>query len=229
MLGAGSIFQIYSEMIARSERFKIARQGWRWIRTSPTLHVWGTGLIRADSPTLWPQKMIICATRGALSAKALNVDVPHGDPGILANLLLDHQPAKRAAVGFVPHHADADDFQHLRLPKGWALIDPRQPVLDVVEAIAATELVVSSSLHGLIVADSFGIPCVRAWTTRPPSGSRDFKFDDHASARGQPFGAPLDYESALNSSPDSLAEIATIPARSMPEWQAKLIATFPFQ
>jgi hypothetical protein len=143
LLGAGSILQIHAER-ASPRRLATARRVWRWLQTSRTLHVWGTGLIREDAPVKWPQEeMMICATRGALSAGALNADVPHGDPGILASLLLEQQPAKQATIGLVPHYVDIEDLQKRDLPHGWMIIDPRQPVHAVIGAIAAAELIVS--------------------------------------------------------------------------------------
>ena len=49
-----------------------------------------------------------------------------------------------------------------------------------VREIAACRVVVTTSLHGLVTADAFGIPAV--WTTLdPPLGGGDFKFRDYES------------------------------------------------
>jgi hypothetical protein len=228
LLGAGSILQMHAT-ISRSGRLGPARRLWQWLRAARTLHVWGTGLIREDAPIEWPQELAVHAARGALSAAALKAEVPHGDPGILVGRLLERRPAKRASVGLVPHYVDVAGLQDRDLPRGWALIDPRRPVPEVIEAIAAAELIVSSSRHGLIVADSLGIPCVWAKTAGALAGSPDFKFRDHASARRRPFGEPVGYEAALRSDAGRLAEIATVPARPVPEWQDELVAAFPFR
>jgi len=57
------------------------------------------------------------------------------------------------------------------------------PVADVVAEISKCEAVLSSSLHGLVVADSFGIPNRRAVASDLLTGG-DYKFRDYYSAFG---------------------------------------------
>jgi len=50
-----------------------------------------------------------------------------------------------------------------------------------VREIASCATVITTSLHGLVTADSYGIPAV--WTTLdPPLGGGDFKFRDYETA-----------------------------------------------
>ncbi len=61
------------------------------------------------------------------------------------------------------------------------LIDPSGEPLSVVRAIGACERVASQSLHGLIVADAYGIPAVWVGPSEAMIGGR-CKFDDHFTA-----------------------------------------------
>ena len=223
LLGAGSILDAWSLLGVR-RRFVQSLTFHR----STGLHVWGSGFILPDSEARWPQRLHYHAVRGELSAGRIGRQVPMGDPGILASLIVEKLPPKQHSVGLVPHHIDVDRLRAtMALPDNWILIDPRNPVDAVLSAIASCELIVSSSLHGLIVADSFGIPCVWARTVEPLYGSSDFKFADYASARRGEFNRPIDYEAALRADGSRLAELATTPGRSVDEWQQELIAAFP--
>ena len=52
-----------------------------------------------------------------------------------------------------------------------------------ITEIAQSEMILSSSLHGLIIADAFRIPNKRIYFTEAPLGS-GIKFDDYYSAYG---------------------------------------------
>ncbi len=124
----------------------------------------------------------ILAVRGPLTrqrALASGVECPplYGDPALLLPLLLP-PPTHRRGVALVPHFSDA-----ARLRGRWssgevALIDPQGPLESVVARIAASELVISSSLHGVIVAHAYGVPAVWIELRPLPSGDRT-KFHDH--------------------------------------------------
>jgi pyruvyltransferase len=115
------------------------------------------------------------------------------------------------------------------LPKGWRLILPERPVQQVIAEISECELIVSSSLHGLITADSLGIECVWLRTSKPLYGASEFKFHDYESARQAPLNDPISYEQLSTTNVQDLASIATEPDRPIDEWQAELVAAFPFR
>ena len=64
------------------------------------------------------------------------------------------------------------------------VIDVNRPPFDVVRDISTCEAIVSSSLHGLIVADALEIPNVRVSFHGRLKGG-DFKFEDYASGVGR--------------------------------------------
>jgi hypothetical protein len=223
LIGAGSILDAWFHL--RGHRRFVESLAFH---RSTDLHIWGSGFILPDSEADWPQQLHYHAVRGALTSQRIGRQVPIGDPGILASLIVEKLPPKQHSVGLVPHYIDVDRLRAtMALPDNWILIDPRNPVDAVLSAIASCELIVSSSLHGLIVADSFGIPCVWARTVEPLYGSSGFKFADYASARRGEFNRPIDYEAALRADGSRLAELATTPGRSVDEWQQELMAAFP--
>lgn len=104
-----------------------------------------------------------------------------GDPGLLVSLLVDRPPIQHD-MGVVAHWSDNQLAQ--RFPEAH-VIDVRKPPLQVIREIGSCERIVSSSLHGVIVADSYRIPrraelYARA-TEHPDKEGGDFKWRDYAS------------------------------------------------
>ena len=193
LLGSGSILDAWALRGRRS----ILRHFFPR-KNAGHLHVWGTGFILPDSDAEWPQNVHYHAVRGPRTAERTDDRATLGDPGILAALLLEARPPKQWAVGLVPHYGDVDSLNRgAALPTHWRLIEPCRPVVDVVREIASCELIVSSSLHGLIAADSLGIPCLWALTAKPSANPPPFKFHDYAASRHARFNDPVSYEAAL--------------------------------
>ncbi|MEQ8857240.1 MAG: polysaccharide pyruvyl transferase family protein [Pseudomonadales bacterium] len=151
---------------------------------SRRLHIWGTGSLRAED-SLTAQHSVH-AVRGVLTRErmaAADPSVPLGDPGLLADTLVEANGAKRWPLGIVPHLVDRDHPEVLafldRHPRA-KLLDVTAPVPELLGNVAACERVLSSSLHGLIFADAYGVP--NAWFAASDRliGGRH-KFDDYYS------------------------------------------------
>jgi hypothetical protein len=221
LIGAGSILDAWI-----GSKRRLLRQ--LFSGGSSDLHVWGTGLMVPRIPK-WPQRVHVHAVRGYLTAKEMDFESTVGDPGILASLLIPKPRNNEAAVGFVPHFVDVELVsKRLPIPANWRVVNPARPVDQVLADIAASDLIVSSSLHGLITADSFGIPCAWLSTWNTLAERSQFKFRDHASARLTEFNVPLRYEQVIEMSVDEIEVVATKPRRSIEEWQSQLIEAFPF-
>lgn len=85
----------------------------------------------------------------------------------------------------------------------------------VVEQIVGADLVLASSLHGVVIAEAFGIPArhVRLTETEPP-----FKYDDYARGTGR---SGID---SANSVAEALEMGGAPPISFDPQ---ALLATFP--
>lgn len=123
----------------------------------------------------------IMAIRGPLSAKGIPGDYALGDAGLLADELIE-LPPKLHDLGIVAHWTDKElpqrpEFQQYNP----VIIDPRGEPLDVIRQIAECRKIVSSSLHGIIVADTFAIPRRLEYAKHMdrPSEGGDFKFRDY--------------------------------------------------
>ena len=152
------------------------------------VQVWGSGLMYGDK--FVRPKHQYHAVRGHHTARLLGLTgLPaYGDPGLLAARLLPGfaEVPKRWDVGLVPHHIDREhpgvEALLARMP-GVRLLDILSNTSEFLNELSACRFVLSSSLHGLIAADAFGIP--NAWITI--SGELrggEFKFQDYYSVFG---------------------------------------------
>ena len=127
----------------------------------------------------------ILALRGPLTAKGIPGNYAIGDPGILANELVDYQE-KQYDCGILPHWQDEElipRFKKLIPPEQkLIIIDPRQHPLEVIKQIKSCHKIVTSSLHGMIVADSCGVPRRVEICKALAKDGGDFKFRDYCAS-----------------------------------------------
>ncbi len=180
----------------------------------PKVYIWGTGFIsykKEDQP-LYKKNTTFCAVRGQLSKDRIakltgrNMDdVVMGDAGILAAYLLDKKPEKKYEVGVIAHFKEKDEqiFKVLadRFPNS-IIIDVQDTPYNVTYKIAECKTIISSSLHGLIIADSLRVPNIHLVVTNNLLGD-GFKFDDYYSA----YGLKHEYTEAKNENIFDLNEI----------------------
>lgn len=140
--------------------------------------IWGSGFLH-DGSTVDNTDIKIAAVRGKLTANRLNFEGPLGDPGLLVNKYFE-KSEKKFKIGIIPHYADQNNaFWNQFSGEDVLVIDVHREPEAVIKDITSVELVISSSLHGLIVADSFGIP--NYWVALHNSVGR-YKFKDYFSA-----------------------------------------------
>jgi len=129
--------------------------------------VWGSGFIGEGSSTIEPPRSV-CAVRGPLSRAALikaGTYCPpvYGDPALLLPWFFNPIVDRRYEIGILPHYVDKDHpwvKQHENDPHV-LIIDVEGGIGSVIRAVKSCNIILSSSLHGLILADSYGIP--NAW------------------------------------------------------------------
>ena len=149
IFGLGSLLQIVRR------NFDTPRNGAKPV-------IWGSGLLRPAGGRAFLKNIEIALLRGPVTAALLGVETDaFGDPGLLVNEVLPSDAPRGDKIGIVPHHSLVEDpvLQALiASDTRYQLIDPRGEAQDVCAAIAACDHVFASSLHGLIVADAYGVP-----------------------------------------------------------------------
>src|SRR5271157_91516 len=127
----------------------------------------------------------ILALRGPLTARCVPGNYAIGDPGIIADELVGLQP-KQWDLGIVPHFMDDElvpRFMEL-VPHSATIkaINPADSPLDVLRQIGGCHRIVTSSLHGMIAADAFGIPRRVEMAKALAKDGADFKFRDYSAS-----------------------------------------------
>jgi pyruvyltransferase len=186
---------------------KIYRKSLSILYSKPVI-LWSAGLTRTPLGTegLARRNIIPSSVRGELSRRFVEQvlgksfpDCVAGDAGLLASELLECSESKEFRLGIIPHDSERfePEYESLlaRTPSS-KIIDVRGNVISILKEISQCECIVSSSLHGLIVADSLGIPNRRIVLTNKLTGD-GFKFDDYYSVfGGQP--TPIDLKRQMN-------------------------------
>jgi pyruvyltransferase len=158
-------------------------------------HVWGAGLGSLDQ-TVHPMARIH-AVRGPLSrdrALADGADCPaiYGDPGLLVPRFHTASPNYQKPIGLVPHFVDqARVFPVYANSPDIQLINILDSVETVADQIAGCRFVVSSALHGIILAVAYRVPFIWAVFSDRVLGE-GFKFHDFFGSLGLPVMRPWD-------------------------------------
>lgn len=215
LAGAGSIIEMLDDRVQENR-----------------IKVWGSGFIK-DGPKLTNKHLDFYAIRGPLSLGRIKNthDVALGDPGLLANLVFPPSPSKNQKIGIVPHYVDVDSVALKKILKknNYRIINVFDSPAEVAEQITACEIIFSSSLHGLIFADSYGIPNYWLSLSDKLTGG-DYKFRDYYMSTKRPVARIVPEVLEKEKSPkeiDSLIQNYQ-PIKNLSSMQRKLIKSFPF-
>lgn len=201
------------------------------IRRSEAAIVWGAGIIARDQAFERPRQ--ICAVRGPITrARCLELgyDCPEvfGDPAILLPRLFGAPSvAPRRLLGIVPHFVNyAEALDRFAADERVKVVDVGRPVDEVVEDILSCEVLVSSSLHGLIVSHAYGRPAARVTFSAPLKGD-GVKFADYYLGCGVEPPAPFVVDA--DTSVDDLVRLARkAPCPRTGSLDDDLLAACPF-
>lgn len=207
-------------------------EGWKHYRG----RIWGSGRMFGVAPIAFPQASIH-AVRGELTRQTLGIDakvpVTLGDPGLLVGLFYERSRRPRYKLGVWPHWSEYDHpaMAEIRsVSPEIVIIDPCAPVVETIKLASTCEAIASSSLHGIVVADSLGIPnCQLGFDTGQEdyAGKPEFKYADYCSGLSSERPSMLTW--APHSSIDDLLQQASSSRQpELSKVQRDLIESFPF-
>ena len=150
----------------------------------------GAGRLHEKTVRSFPNAKIL-AVRGPLTAKGLKGNFALADPGLLADELVPLRD-KRYDLGIVPHWTDTTLEHDPRFTRyNPKIIRVADNPLEVIQEIGYCKKIVSSSLHGIILADAFGIPrrieISPRVLSRPDQEGGLFKWLDYSASLGIKF------------------------------------------
>jgi pyruvyltransferase len=157
--------------------------------------IWGSGFISKTSKFRGRPKKI-AAVRGPLTGQRLielgckDPEI-YGDPALLMPRFYNPQVAKQHKIGLVAHYAEKNDpIVEYLISLGVSPVDIQLPVETFVDELCKCETIISSSMHGLIAADAYGIPNRWLMLSDKLVGG-EFKFQDYYNAIGVFGEAPV--------------------------------------
>lgn len=149
--------------------------------------VWGSGIVSKLYPI---KKAKFLAVRGPQTRKHLlkqgyQVPTIYGDPALLLPRFFNPKVSKVYKVGIVPHYSDFSKIQKLYSGiNSVTIIDlMTNDIEKTTVEILKCKKIVSSSLHGIIVAHAYGIPAIWQKFSNNIFGD-DIKYQDYFESVG---------------------------------------------
>ena len=181
--------------------------------------VWGSGVngIKAREDHAF-ESLDVRAVRGPRTRAFLDdlgIECPEvfGDPGILLSRFVKPRTPKLGDELYVPHFSQG---RHERADMR-TLLTQGSDFQAFVNGIASARIVYSASLHGLVIAESYGIPAILTMTS---TTENLFKYRDYYEGTGRDaFAVANSVEEAQSLSPPPLPDVGSI--------QDRLLKAFP--
>jgi len=160
----------------------------------------GTGSFE-EMPGGWtvPKNIECKFVRGPGTAKHLaRSDLLLGDAGLLMPCFYTPKDTRvEYDYGVVPHYTDA--ISMLAVPENMLLIDTSLHVTKFIDQLVRCRNVISSSLHGIVLAEAYGVPAIRMATldSRDRIRAFDFKHSDYYEGTCRELPLAVSIEDAL--------------------------------
>lgn len=143
--------------------------------------IWGAGFMNSDEQFKGGN---IYAVRGKYSAQILSMNGfgycnVWGDPALLLPLVYNPQMVKKYKLGIIPHYSEYSDFKkEYRFEN---IINLHTTNIEkTIRKIIECRYILSTSLHGLIIAHAYGIPAI--WIKKNYIFTDGLKFFDYFSS-----------------------------------------------
>lgn len=199
------------------------------------LVIWSAGFISTPtcSEFVTRKNIKVASVRGELSRQYIEKILKHpiecttGDGGLLCSRWIPPVEKKMYRLGIIPHIKEKDEkfFDDLhRSIDDSVIIDVEDNPIKVLNTISSCECIISSSLHGLIISDSYCVPNKHVILTDKLSGD-GFKFHDYYSSFGLEDN-PIDLRIRSNIDVNSIVNDYYITKEMVTDKQREIITAF---
>ena len=208
------------------------------------LIIYGTGFIsKKNENESYIRNIKIVAVRGNVTLQRLlkngikvSNSVVLADPGLLLPIIFHVNEStitkKIHELCIIPHYIDKHNIlvkKKIRI-NNYFILDINSNPLNFISSLSKCKRVLSSSLHGLIISDSLGIPNMRFVVSNRIAGG-DYKFKDYYSAYGLELPQKLDLRNTTFTEKklDIIDKNYKIPIELIKKKQCQLLKNFPYK
>lgn len=187
--------------------------------------IWGSGLLHEAKKSRTPKiyKLDIRAVRGPMTRASLiknGFSVPeiYGDPAILMPLFYTPRKLPLKDYVVIAHKNTSLDIEKDKVVN--ILTDDYNRTID---EIVNSKLVISGSLHGIIIAESYGVPAILMSSVLDPTDGDLFKYKDWYYSTGRKnFPIVHSISEALQTKPLELPDLSKMQENIMQAFPADL-------
>ena len=161
--------------------------------------IWGSGAQNGPEKIEFVPKQVLAVrgpkTREILISKGIQCPEVYGDPSLLLCKICKPKTHKKYKIGIIPHYVDAlnpliTKFAENRDSVIIISMNKYKKWHEIPDRINECELILSSSLHGLIISDSYNVPNVWISFSDKIKGGM-FKYLDYFASVGRVTKAPI--------------------------------------
>lgn len=161
--------------------------------------VWGTGIIELNHNLLSKPNKVFSVrgplTRDELLKNGINCPENYGDPALLISRYYRNVVDKEYTWGIIPHYTDEENPALIEFCNNHpeVLLISMRNYMDwheIPDKIMNCHRIISSSLHGLIIADSYGVKNIWVRFSEGIKGG-DFKYQDYFQSVGRQVDGPV--------------------------------------
>lgn len=154
-----------------------------------------------------------------------------GDPALLLPMIVPCNNKPKKILGIIPHWQDLSSMPPPN--KNYDIIDLKTTnIIDKINEITSYQYILSTSLHGIIVAHAYGIPAI--WIQQNKIDGDGIKFKDYFSSVNIPIYEGFKNYNDILKSQESIITFfeqnkkRTLPQVNISSIQKKLIEVAPF-
>lgn len=195
--------------------------------------IWGSGLLYPTDKITPPKKIL--AVRGPLTRECLlksGIHCPpiYGDPALLFPQFYMPKIKKIYKYGIICHVSEIFQLKNVfcNIPNSIFIdIKNYKKWNYFIDQILSCEIILSSSLHGIIIADAYSIPNLWCKFSQYEAENNGFKFKDYFLSVGKNIEAPHSF--------NSVQDLKEIEEKIIKSWKKpiidtdKLLSTCPFK